>query len=297
MNPYALVRRPAFLQPFARWDKLRGERIALTGHRGTLGSLLVERFAAAGVNVMTFTGDIRDINSVDSWLGSCRPTRLFNLAAVVPVRRVQAEPVAAMQVNAIAVINLAEALARHSPDAWLFQASTSHVYAPKPLIPGAPRKLTETSQCNPASFYGSTKLAGEHILRPLAARLSLSTCIGRIFSYFHARQSSEFLIPSLRNRIDQAPINSTLDVADATSVRDLLPAEVMIDAILYLAAARHVGTVNIGSGSGLAVGAVAEHLIEIMGKDLNVNLIASENPGALIADVRRLRKIVLEAEE
>ena len=294
VNPFALIRRPSFLPSFTRWPELRDKRIAMTGHRGTLGALLYSRLLAGRNTPKTYQGDVTDANALGAWIARVQPDLFFHLAAIVPVTRVQAEPVAAMRVNAVASLGLVEALACYAPGAWLFHASSSHVYSPQPLSRSAPRRLTEEAPCTPASLYGATKLAGECIVRPLTTQLGLYACIGRIFSFFHAQQAGTFLIPALCQRIAQATVGSKLEVYDATSVRDLLPAECVIDAILYLAVARHVGTVNIGSGRGLAVGAIATRLVRLAHKQITVQGVTAPHPGTLVADVRRLRTVIDE---
>lgn len=297
MTSFALIPRPSFLPSFTRWSALRDQRIAMTGHRGTLGRLLYTSLHECGNTPKTYPGDITNSSELKAWIALVRPSLFFHLAAIVPVAQVQAEPAAAMRVNAAANLGLVEALACHAPDSWLFHASTSHVYSLRPLDHTTPHLVAEEESCAPASFYGATKLAGECILRPLAARLGLRACIGRIFSYFHEQQAKTFLVPALRQRIAQTPAGGVLEVNDATSVRDLLPAECIVDAILYLAATRYVGTLNIGSGHGLAVGEVAARLVRLAHKSIKINGIVSPHAGALVANVHRLRAAIDQVRE
>jgi nucleoside-diphosphate-sugar epimerase len=287
VNLAGLVRRPAFLPPFRDGGALRGARIGLTGQRGTLGALLAQRLQPQGIVVDGYAGDVSDEAALAAWIAALRPTLVFHLAAIVPVTRVQAEPVQAMRVNAFAPLGLVDALARHAPDAWLFHASTSHVYASP--ASGRVRRLAETAPCDPVSLYGATKLAGERVLAPLAAQFGVSTCIGRIFSYFHESQAPSFLVPGLVARIEAAAPGSVLDVADADSVRDLLYAGHVVDAILHLAARRHTGLLNIASGRGRTVGSLADALAAQAGKHLTVRHLPAARPTALVADVTRLR--------
>jgi nucleoside-diphosphate-sugar epimerase len=149
--------------------------------------------------------------------------------------------------------------------------------------------MDEDHPLEPTTIYGATKLAGERVLAPLAAQFGVSTCIGRIFSYFHESQAPSFLVPGLVARIEAAAPGSVLDVADADSVRDLLYAGHVVDAILHLAARRHTGLLNIASGRGRTVGSLADALAAQAGKHLTVRHRPAARPTALVADVTRLR--------
>jgi nucleoside-diphosphate-sugar epimerase len=285
-----LTSRPYFLPAFRRWNALSGIRIGITGHRGTLGSLLGSRLGAEGIEFSAFPGDVSDEQEMLTWIADVRPDVLFHLAAIVPVRRVLADPVAAMLVNAVSNLFVIGAIAKHAPTCWLFYSSTSHVYAATPPEPAV--RISESAACEPSSMYGATKLAGEQILSPIAQHFRVNTCIGRIFSYFHESQSTMFLVPGLMERVAQAEAGGTLEVSDSNSVRDLLHADYIIDAMFHLCVARYSGTVNIGSGEGRRVGDMANQIASLSGKNLTVRHICTDRPTSLVASTGRLQAII-----
>lgn len=287
MNLSDLIPRPEFLSEFKDWGSISDVRVALTGANGTLGKLLVERFAEAGVQVTCFQGDVTNVQQIHNWIARSRPQALIHLAAIVPLSAVEADPIRAMQVNATSLLTIISAIRDNAPDCWFFFASTSHVYRSSKL------PLAETSNTDPISLYGASKLAGEAILRPLAAHLSIRACIARIFSYFHERQDAGFLIPGIIERVESSPKAGFIELRNAQAKRDFLHASMVVDAILHIVAARYSGTVNIGSGHETSVRDIAERIIIRSGKDLTIHPIDVDAPTTIIADIARLKAICL----
>lgn len=282
-----LFEQPDFLPQLDDVSSLAGERIALTGHTGVLGRILAQRCAAAGLDTSLFGGDVTDAGAVDAWVRSAAPTLIFHFAAKVPVSEVDRNPVRAYEVNALGAYHLAASTIRHATGAWLFLASSSHVYAPLPS--GRTTPISEESPLEPATFYGVSKLAAERLIIPVLARCKIAHCVGRIFSFSHRTQSPPYLVPSLLARIAGVPDGGSLRVATPTAVRDILDAETVIDGVLALALRRCSGILNIGSGRGLTVKEIAQRLADRVGKRITIEPEGSGLPNALVADVARLR--------
>ena len=291
MNFSTLIQRPIFLPEFSEWEKLQGQRIAITGHRGILGSLLMERMLESNVSVEAFPGDVTDGAAVSNWIKDTKPDAMLHLASIVPLQEVEASPVTAMHVNATALLDIVSAIQKFAPRCWLFLGSTSHVY-PSSQVLYEGLKINESSSTLPISLYGATKLAGEKIVAPLSAHFEIQLCIGRIFSYFHERQASSFLIPNLVKRINDAGNGGTIEVRDSNSIRDFLYANVVVDALLYLCVRRSSVTVNIGSGQPNTVGAIAEAVVKSLQMEVYVKHIKSSNPTGLVADIELLKSII-----
>ena len=81
-------------------------------------------------------------------------------------------------------------------------------------------------------------------------------------------------------------------VLDSDSVRDFLDADVVVDAMLYLYAARFAGVVNIGSGISTTVAEVALRVSRNLGTPVEFDFLKAVEPSALRADIGVLRAIV-----
>ena len=88
------------------------KRVALFGSRGQLGVELKTEFSQRGYEVASFERsavDITDAAAVERSVADCKPDVVLNAAAYNQVDVAEKEPLAAFQVNALAVRNLAVA--------------------------------------------------------------------------------------------------------------------------------------------------------------------------------------------
>jgi nucleoside-diphosphate-sugar epimerase len=103
--------------------------------------------------------DIRDKAQFAAAVGEWKPDRILHLAAIARFADADADPVKAVETNAIGTKNVAEvASERHIP---LVYASTGSVYMPIKQKP----PITEEFQACGNSVYGCTKYAGELYVR------------------------------------------------------------------------------------------------------------------------------------
>jgi dTDP-4-dehydrorhamnose reductase len=138
-------------------------RIALIGSQGQLGSDLLPRLLAAGHDVVPLSHaeiEITDRRNVATVLEPLAPDLIVNTAAYNLVDKAEAEPDAAMAVNANGPRNLAQLCAAH--DWALMHISTDYVFG-SAGSPSTPR--TETDLTIPDGQYGRSKLAGEQFVR------------------------------------------------------------------------------------------------------------------------------------
>lgn len=290
MSRDQLFAQPDFIPPFHNFQQFTGARIGLTGHRGVLGRILAGRLRERGINLESYPGDITDRQGLGAWFSGRSFDLFFHFAALVPVADVERDPARAFEVNAIGAYRICEHLVRTSRACWAFVASTSHVY--QPVSPGPSRPLKVGDKEAPSSVYGRTKLAGEHLCRQFLDTYEHTYCIGRIFSFSHSSQQEPYLLPRLARQIGDLRRGERLTIMNPGSVRDFVDAETVIDSVLYLAARRFRGTVNIGSGFGVTIADIARHVAIRLGKEIDI---AGEDKGksdALVADIEPLRQVI-----
>ena len=99
-------------------------------------------------------GDITDAASMNSLIENYQPFAVFNLAGVTSIPIALSAPYLTYKVNTEGVINILEAIRRHSPSTRLFQASTSEMYGNATDSSA----LDEQSRMVPTSPYGISKL-------------------------------------------------------------------------------------------------------------------------------------------
>lgn len=151
----------------------RNRKVAVFGCGGQLGVELKSQIEARGYEAFGFDRtkvDITDAARVEETIALIDPAVVFNAAAYNQVDVAEKEPLAAFQVNALAVRNLA--LACRQIDAQLVHFSTDYVFDGM-----AGRPYTEADPTHPLGAYAVSKLAGEHyaqayIEKPLVIRTS-----------------------------------------------------------------------------------------------------------------------------
>jgi len=148
-------------------------RVLIFGANGQLGVELAKEFAARGHRVSALARrdlDITDASRVDEAFAAHDPEIVLNAAAYNQVDVAEKEPLAALQVNALAVRNLALACRRGG--AKLVHFSTDYVFDGT-----AGRPYLEDDGPHPLGAYAVSKLAGELYARAyLDHALIIRTC-------------------------------------------------------------------------------------------------------------------------
>lgn len=241
-------------------------------------------------DVATFSGDITSEKDISLTLGKIHDLEaVINCAAIVPVGAVEDNPIRAMEVNALGVVQIAEGVANLWPRAHFLHVSSSHVYQP------SEHPLSEESPTVPSSLYGATKLAGEQLLQAFCQTKRLNFGIARVFSLYSEDQEGSYLFPSIMRRATQAPAPSPIKLPGWNNVRDFSHANVLSQTICKLATLKTTGLINVGSGIGTSVGEFAR---QITGIDWEFDPEdAFPQPTSIVADTSLLRKLLEDGEQ
>lgn len=132
-------------------------KVTIFGSAGQLGQELNREFNARGYTVYCWDRagvDISDASAVEQAIASADPEIVVNAAAYNQVDVAEKEPVAAFQVNALAVRSLA--VACRQTGARLVHFSTDYVFDGR-----AGRPYRESDPTHPLGAYAVSKLAGE----------------------------------------------------------------------------------------------------------------------------------------
>lgn len=153
-------------------------RVAVTGHNGYIGSVMVPFLQKAGHEVFgldtylyedcTFGRDVPDVPSLRMDLRDIDATPLVGFDAVIHLAALCNDPLGNMNpgttygINHIASVRLAEAAKKAGVRRFLFASSCS-LYG----LAGD-EMLTEEAPFNPITPYGESKILAERDIRPLA---------------------------------------------------------------------------------------------------------------------------------
>jgi len=293
------------------------DTVLVTGGAGYIGSHIAVELASAGYNplivdnfatsspsvlprlrrladqpIPCITGDVRDRSLMKRLFAEHAISAVIHCAGLKAIGEGEAKPVAYYDNNVGGAITLAEAMAGASVRTLVFSSSAT-VYGQPDRNP-----VTEDAPLRTASVYGRTKRMVEQLLEDIAAsdeRWSIGLL--RYFNPGGAHSSAQIgeapsatpnnLVPMLAQvAATEAPeiavFGKDWPTPDGTGVRDYVHvmdlAAGHVVAMQYLARARGVTTLNLGTGLGHSVLEVVAAFERACGKTI-ARRFAPRRPG------------------
>lgn len=133
-------------------------------------------------------GDLSDVNNLVKILQEVQPDEIFNFAAMSQVRISYDIPAYTGAVTGIGFANLIEAVRLVSPEAKIYQASSSEMFGKVLEVP-----QRETTPFYPRSPYGCAKAYAFYIGRAYREGYGLKVYNGILFNHESPRRGEEFL--------------------------------------------------------------------------------------------------------
>jgi UDP-glucose 4-epimerase len=256
----------------------------VTGGAGFIGSELVRQLAARGERVLAVDNlvngkreniagvldervrlaehDVRDLAALTPALGEA--AIVYHLACL-GVRHSVHAPLENHDVNATATLRLLHACRAARVPKFVY-VSSSEVYGTARWVP-----MTEDHPTAPSTVYGGSKLAGEAYTRAFHQTYGYPTVVVRPFNTYGPRSHHEgdsgevipkFLLRSLANR-PMVVFGDGTQTRDFTYVSDTARGIVLAG----LADAAVGRTINLGSGSEIAINDLARVVGRVAGTD------------------------------
>lgn len=267
---------------------LKGSKIVVVGGAGFIGSHLVEHLISEPVEKITvfdnftrgakdnlatalkdarvtvFEGDITYPDLIDSAFKGA--DYVFHLAALW-LLHCHEYPRAAFKVNIEGTFNILEACVRHKIKRLIYSSSAS-VYGDALAVP-----MTEDHPYNNRTFYGATKIAGEHMARAYHARYGLNYVGLRYMNVYGPRQDYRgaytSVIMKMLDRLDQG--EPPVVYGDGSQTYDFIYVADTAHANVCALKASTVDTFyNVGSGEGTTIKDIAGMLLQITGSKLSL---------------------------
>ncbi|MDQ1620449.1 MAG: UDP-glucose 4-epimerase [Actinomycetota bacterium] len=290
----------------------------LTGGAGYIGAHIVRAFQQAGMGVVVLddlsTGirenvaadvpfvdaSVADSAAVATALREHSVTGVLHLAAKKAVGESVAKPLYYWDENVGGMRSLLQTCLDTGVDRVLFSSSAA-VYGTPPT-----EFVNEETPTVPMSPYGETKLAGEWMLRDLAAAGPLRWAALRYFNVAGTRapeladRGVANLVPMALQALSEGRnpqvFGDDYDTRDGSCVRDYIHVVDLAEA--HVAAARRLderdtGEVyNVGRGEGVTVKEVLEKVREVTGIDFRYDVVGRRpgDPAAYFADPTKISK-------
>jgi UDP-glucose 4-epimerase len=225
---------------------------------------LEESLKDSRVSIFPAGGDIREVDVLKSAMKGM--DYVIHLAALWLLQCVE-YPRAAFDVNIQGTFNVLESCVECGIKRLVYSSSAS-VYGDALSIP-----MTEDHVYNNRTFYGATKIAGEHMARAFNERYGLDYVGLRYMNVYGPRQDYKgayvAVIMKMLDRIDQNL--PPLIFGDGSQTYDFISVEDTARANICALKASTTDTFyNIGSGKGTTVKEIAELLLELTRSKLEI---------------------------
>ncbi|MGY5146737.1 MAG: NAD-dependent epimerase/dehydratase family protein [Candidatus Nitrosopumilus sp. bin_7KS] len=282
-------------------------RILITGGAGFIGKYLVRYLFEKGhivtifdnfsnstkdsisylveLGVKVIEGDIR--KSLDIQNAIKDQNIVIHLAAKISVSESIKNPTETLQVNVDGTRNVLVACEKNNVKK-LIAASSAAVYGEG----SSNVKLNEGSETNPISPYGESKVRMEQEIRDFESKHDIDCIILRFFNIYGIGQSPEYagVITKFMKKIKQ---NEPLEIfGDGMQIRDFVAIDDVIYSIHNAILHGKSGTYNIASGKIVTIQELAELMVSISGKRLEIQHVT-----ALKGDIRNSQADISLAEK
>ncbi len=295
--------------------------ILVTGGAGFIGAHTCKTLAAHGLHPIAFDnlsrghremvrwgpfvqGDILQPADLHRVFELYQPKSVIHFAALAYVGESVAQPLAYYQNNVSGLINVLDAMMRHSADTIVFSSSCATYGIPDTL------PIAENARQKPISPYGQSKLMCEQILKHAAAAYGLRIALLRYFNACGADPDGELserhdpethLVPlAIDAASGRGPplqiFGADYPTTDGTCERDFVHVSDL--AAAHVAALRHIGavtlTLNLGTGRAYSILEIVSGIERVTGRQVPV-IHAGRRPGdpaTLVADPSQAKRLL-----
>jgi GDP-4-dehydro-6-deoxy-D-mannose reductase len=279
----------------------------VSGASGFIGSHLVEHLLARGDTVIAFQrkqgracgglqtieGDVLDANSVARAIKQTGPQVIYHLAAQSLPKVSWDQPGLTHHVNVGGTLNVLGAAAAAPSAPTVVIASSSSIYAERP--DGGP--IREDDPCLPASPYGVSKLAVDHLSRLYAHRYGIPVIIARPFFLIGPRKAGDVCSDWARNIVAiERGQTDALAVGNLETERDFLHIADAVSALAVIAGKGIAGQAyNVCSGRGWKLKDVLGNLTKLAHREITVRADSTRmralDERIKVGDPSKLRKL------
>lgn len=224
-------------------------RVVITGAYGQLGKALQGAFEGADLLLLDLPE--HDVTSprIGGTIVGFQPDLVLHAGAMTDVDGCERDPDAAFKINEEGTRNVARAC--QECDAALLYVSTDYVFDGSKAEP-----YDESDEPNPVCVYGSSKLAGEHVVRDLLTRAYI---VRTAWLYGLGGRNFVTKILELADKRDELSVVTT-EMGSPTYASDLAPA------MARLAESSLYGTYHLVNEGSCSRFELAEKILRFAGK-------------------------------
>ena len=218
-------------------------------------------------NLKIIEGDIRKIDDMNNCLKE--QDIVIHLAAKISVSQSILNPSETFEVNVDGTKNVLEACKKNYVKKIII-ASSAAVYGEG----SSGMKLKESAKTNPISPYGKSKLKME---QEIEKNNKIDCVILRFFNIFGIGQTPEYA-GVITKFIEMISSNKPLEIfGDGMQTRDFVSINDVVESIYDAIKNGKNGTYNIASGKTITINELAEFMMSLSGKNLEIRHISEKH--------------------
>ncbi len=264
------------------WNR---KNVLVTGAGGFIASHLVEYLLRSGAQVRAFVrqnsrndvgylqevkertsleiipGDLRDPHAIEQAVKGVKI--VFHLGALVSIPYSYYHPIEAAESNVYGTLNVLMACKEHGVDR-LIHTSSSEVYGTAISIP-----INESHPLQGQSPYSASKIGADKLVESFYCSYGSPVTTIRPFNTYGPRQSARAVIPTI---ISQALTRDVVRLGNLKTRRDFTYVDDTVRGLILAAQTEGINglTINLGTGTDIAVGELADIIIEMIGRPVRV---------------------------
>lgn len=263
----------------------RGARALVTGATGFIGSHLVRRLLADGVEVHGLTstvssvyavrlvdlrdrialheGNLADRSAMDALVAEVRPTHVFHLGAYTHVGKSWQRVDECVQANVQGTVNLLQALDGTGYERFV-NTGTSEIYGDI-AVP-----FQEDKPVRPMSPYAASKYAAECMCRVFFEGKGWPIVMLRPFNGYGPAQTADRVIPEV---IVRALRGEDLRMTQGRQTREFNYVEDLVDGMVRAAATPGIEgqLLNLGCGEDVSIREVTTLVLDLLGNPVRAH--------------------------
>lgn len=237
-------------------DKFLSER-----HDVTVYDLYPERFRRSPAGIKFVTGDFGNVGALSELIATGFDAVIHCVSTTTP-KSSNESPEFDIQSNVIGTLNLLDICVRHRIGKLVFLSSGGTVYGDI----GDLELVDESHSVRPMCSYGVSKLSIEHYLDVYKHLRGLNYVVLRLSNPYGERQSPLRALGALTVFLHRTLKRQNVEVwGDGSVTRDFIYVG-DVSAAVYLATVNPIsGIYNVGTGKGLSLHDILEHIDRVVG--------------------------------
>ncbi len=206
-------------------------------------------------------GDVTDFGSIIRVIKEINPDEIYNLAAQSFVPDSWTQPISTVEINALGVINILEAIRILNPKIKFYQASTSEMFgSSKP-------PQTENTPFHPRSPYAASKAFSYYITQNYRESYNIFACNGILFNHESPKRGKQFVTRKITHSVAKIKLGyqEYFEIGNMDAKRDWGYAGDYVEAMWMMMQKEKSDNYVIGTGETHSVREFIEESFKIVG--------------------------------